>query len=488
MNESNPILKLHFENPQNTGILKRYNCLGKDNSLTHGTTIIYYGLLEDGIIKDISFRAFGCSYSIAASSFITTLAKNKNFLLAAKISKNDIEKKLGNFPTSKKDSLNVAVGAFYNMLSSYMPDLVKNKLYPEEENKIAVAMSGGIDSSVAAKILKDKSFDLIGFTMKITPDDILPSKKRITSWMTTDIESARRVCDILDIPHLVIDLSDSFEEKIIGPFCNAYLEGKTPNPCIECNKLIKFGLLLQNCRSLGAKYIATGHYCQVERDNKSQAFTVKKGSDSLKDQSYVFWKLDQSRLMHIKTPIGAFTKKQIKEKSRDLLSFLEERKESQDICFIAGDRYQDFLNKRSGEIKKGKILNTKGEYIGDHHGFPYYTIGQRKGLGISHSGPLYVKKIIPEKNQIIVGEMEELVQNRAYLEDINFISGKPSSKEFAADVKIRYSSSCVPAKIVLDEDNKAIVYFNKKVSSITPGQSAVFYNGDTLLGGGIIIG
>lgn len=488
MKELNPILKMHFEDPQNTGTLERYNCLGKDSSLTSGLTIIYYGLIEDGIIKDIRFRAFGCSYTIAASSLMTTLAKNRNFLHAAKISKNDIEEKLGNFPTSKKDSLNVAVGAFYNMLSSYMPYLTKNKLYPEEDNKIAVAMSGGVDSSMAAKILKDKGFDLIGITMKIIPDDTLPSKNHITSWMTTDIESARNVCTALEMPHLVIDLSDSFEEKIIEPFCDAYLKGKTPNPCIECNKLIKFGLLLQNCRSLGAKYMATGHYCRVEKDKSSRTFKVRKGNDPLKDQSYVFWKLDQSRLLHIKTPIGSFTKGQIKEKSRDFLSFLEEKEESQDICFIAEDRYQDFLNKRIEKINKGKILNTKGKYLGDHRGFPYYTIGQRKGLGISHSEPLYVKKIIPEKNQIIVGEMEELIQDCAYLEDINFISGKPPSKKFTADVKIRYSSPGVPAKIVLEKDNKAIVYFDKKVSSVTPGQSAVFYDGDTLLGGGIIIG
>ncbi len=488
MKESNPILKMHFKNPQNAGILEQYNCLGKDSSLFSGTNIVYYGFVKDGIIKDISFRASDCSYLIAASSLITTLAKNKGFLHAAKISRNDIEEKLGKFPAGKKDSLNTAVGAFYNMLSSYMPDLAKNKLYPEVDKRVAVAMSGGVDSSIAAKILKDRGFDLIGITMKIVPDDTLPSQKRITSWMTADIESARSVCDMLDIPHLIIDLSNSFEEKIIEPFCNAYLEGKTPNPCIECNKLIKFGLLLQNCRSLGAKYMATGHYCLIEKDKSGQTFKVRKGRDLFKEQSYFFWKLDQSQLMHIKTPIGAFTKEQIKNKSSNLLSLLEGKEESQDICFIAEDRYQDFLNRRTGKIKKGRILNTKGEYLGDHRGFPYYTIGQRRGLGISHSKPLYVKKIIPEENLIIVGEIEELTRDHAYLEDINFISGKPPSKEFTADVKIRYSSPGIRARIVLEKDNKATVYFSKQVSSITPGQSAVFYDGDILLGGGIITG
>ncbi|MCD4670458.1 MAG: tRNA 2-thiouridine(34) synthase MnmA [Actinomycetia bacterium] len=358
----------------------------------------------------------------------------------------------------------------------------------EEENRIAIAMSGGIDSSMAAKMLKDRGFDLIGITMKILPDDTLPSQKHIVSWMTADIESARRVCDMLDMPHLIMDLSDSFEEKIIGPFCNAYLEGKTPNPCIECNKLIKFGLLLQKCRSLSAKYMATGHYCLVEKDNSGQTFKVRKGRDPLKEQSYFFWKLDQSQLMHIKTPLGAFTKEQIKSRSADLLSLFEGKEESQDICFINKDKYQDYLNKRIRKIKKGRILNVKGEYLGDHRGFPYYTIGQRRGLGISHGEPLYVIKIVPEKNQIIVGEKEELLRDRACLGDINFISGKPPSMEFSADVKIRYGSPGVRARIVLEKGNKAIVYFNKNVSSITPGQSAVFYDGDILLGGGIITG
>lgn len=478
---------MHFEDPKNAGMLKQYNCLGKDSSLTTGTTTVYYSFLKNGVIKDISFKAFGCSYLIAASNLISTLAKNRKFLHAAKISKKEIEEKLGIFPANKKDSLNVAIGAFYNMLSSHVPDLANNKSYPEEDKKVAVAMSGGIDSSIAAKMLRDKGFDLIGVTMKIVPDDVLPANKRITSWMTTDIESALKVCDILEIPHLVIDLSDSFDKKIVEPFCNAYLKGRTPNPCIECNKHIKFGLLLQSCRSLGAKYMATGHYCRIEKDNKSKTFKVKKGSDCLKDQSYVFWKLNQSQLMYIKTPLGAFTKEQIKEKSRGLLSFLEEKEESQDICFISEDRYQNFLNKKTGKINKGKIFNAKGEHLGEHRGFPYYTIGQRKGLGISHTRPLYVTKIIPEKNQIIVGEMEELDQDHACLEDMHFISGKPPSKIFNADVKIRYSSPGIPAKIVLGKDNTAIIYFEKAVSSVTPGQSAVFYNGDILLGGGIIV-
>lgn len=488
MKESESILKLHFNDPQNTGMLKTYNCQGKDSSLSSGATVIFYGLLKDGVIKDISFRAFGCSYLIAASSLITTLAEKKDLLDAAKISLNDIEKKHNTMADNKKDSLNVAIGAFYNMLSSYMPELVKNKSFQEEDKKVAVAMSGGIDSSMAAKILKDKGFDCIGITMKIVPDDALPSNKRITSWMDSNIQSARMVCDILDMPHLVIDLSESFEEKIIGPFCNEYLKGKTPNPCIECNKLIKFGLLLQNCCSLGARYMATGHYCRIEKDADTGAFQVKKGIDPLKDQSYVFWKLSQSQLMHMKTPIGAFTKEQIKKESRDFLSFLEKKEESQDICFISEDRYQDFLSKRIGKIKKGKIFNTEGQYLGEHRGFPYYTIGQRKGLGISHSGPLYVKQIIPEDNQIIVGEMKELIQNRAYLEEVNFISPKPPNEEFIADIKIRYSSPGAEAKVTLKENSKAIAYFKKDVSSVTPGQSAVFYDGDILLGGGIITG
>jgi tRNA-uridine 2-sulfurtransferase len=484
MNTLNPAFKRHIEDPRNAGIPGSYNCIGKDSSLKSGTIVMYYGLIEDGKIKDIGFRTFGCSYSIAASSCVTVLAKGKALPDASRIWEEDIEEELGVFPENRKDSLNVALGAYHAMLSSYIESITDSDILPDSGT--AAAMSGGLDSSVAALMLVRKGLPVTGITMKVMPDDELEADKKVTSWMSKDIYSARRVCRALGIPHFTVDLSRDFEKKIIGPFCAEYLKGRTPNPCIECNRSIKFGILLDACRKLGAGNIATGHYCRVEKLDESGTYMVRKGRDRSKEQSYVFWRLSQSQLSLIRTPLGELAKEEVRNMSGDLLPFLENRDESQDICFIAGDRYHGFLQKRIKETGKGRVLDTRGRQIGEHRGFPYYTIGQRKGLGISHPRPLYVKKIIPEENIIVAGEKEELFRDRAILTDISFIAGSPPADEFSAMVKIRYNSPEAEAVIKVGQQNTAKVFFKKKVSSVTPGQSAVFYDGDILLGGGII--
>ena len=482
------IFKKHFEDPQNTGELAITSASGKDSSLKSEILIVFNSFIEKNVISDIRFKAFGCSYSIAASSMMTVLAKNKDILEAAKITEDDIEKQLGVFPESKKDVLKVVLGAFRNMLTDYISSHQKVRLHDEGAKRAAIAMSGGVDSSMAAKILKDRGWDIIGLTMRIVSPELLEDHRLVTRSTSTDIESAYQVCRKLDIPHFVIDLTSQFEKKIIKPFCNDYLQGLTPNPCIECNKHIKFGLLLKNARMLGACFMATGHYCRILKEEGQGTFEVHKGIDSSRDQSYVFWKLDQSQLSRIMTPLGDFTKENIRKMSADLLPFLTSKDESQDICFIFGQNYQDFLGKRAPEIKEGKILNTDGDEIGTHSGYPYYTIGQRRGLGVSHTGPLYVIKIVPEDNIIVAGEEKDLFGSTAQLTNINFISGKPPSSRFHAGVKIRYSSSEMPAEIKITSPAEAIVAFEEKCSSVTPGQSAVFYDDEVLLGGGIIKG
>jgi len=486
MDRSNPRLRRHFEKPCNTGILDSFNCQGKDSSLNSEAVVMYYGLVREGKIADISFRTFGCSYSIAASSYVTVLAKGKKLFEAAAICGDDVEKELGVFPPGKKDSLNIALGAFHAMLSSYLSGMTSGDHLAANNNRIAVAMSGGLDSSMTAKLLHDEGLDIIGITMKIVPDDELHPKKRITSWMSSDVYSARKVSGILNIPHFTIDLSSDFNKKIITSFCDEYMQGRTPNPCVECNKYIKFGALIDAGKSLGAASMATGHYCLVEASDDG-LYIVRKGKDRTKEQSYVFWKLDQSQLSRIRTPLGNHTKEEVRELSRDFLPQLEQKDESQDICFIAGESYHGFLKDRIKEAGSGNILDTKGRKIGEHRGFPYYTIGQRKGLGISHPRPLYVKEIIPEENIIIAGEKAELFQEKAQVKDVNFIKGAPPAGEFNAQVKIRYNSPAVEARIIIGEKGTARIFFKKKISSVTPGQSAVFYDGDILLGGSIIV-
>jgi tRNA-specific 2-thiouridylase len=353
--------------------------------------------------------------------------------------------------------------------------------------RVAVAMSGGIDSSMSAKILKDEGWDLIGVTMKILPDDFNWKQASKTCCSVKDIETARKACLKLQIPHFVIDLLNPFEEKIINNFCFEYQQGRTPNPCIDCNKYIKFGSLLKRTKELGASFIATGHYCKVEKLPNTGLFGIKKGADDNKDQSYLFWRLDQEQLSQIKTPLGRLSKKSILKESNKIFPFLKKKSESQDICFIPGSDYNSFLRSRLKNIKKGNILDIESNIIGTHKGYPFYTIGQRKGLGISHSKPLYVKEIIPGKNLIVAGEDKDLKQKIVKIKDINFIAGRPPAKRFKAMVKIRYNSRESPAEVEIKSKDTANIKFLKPQIAVTPGQSAVFYNEDILIGGGIII-
>jgi tRNA-uridine 2-sulfurtransferase len=486
MKNQESIFRKHFKNPQNIGELTDYNASGKDSNLRSEILILFNSRIEKNIIADIRFKAFGCSYSIAASSMMTLLAKGKDLFEAARITEDNIEEELGNFPENKKDVLKVTLGAFRSMLTDYISNHRDTALYSRNSKRAVVAMSGGVDSSMVAKILKEEGYNIIGMTMRIVPPGQLAEDKLITRSTSVDIESAYQVCRKLNIPYFIIDLSPAFKEKIIDHFCDSYLQGLTPNPCVECNKQIKFGLFLKKAEMLGADFMATGHYCRIEKEKNSNIFQVLKGADRSKDQSYVFWKLDQSQLSRIRTPLGNFTKENIKKMSKDFIPDLASKDESQDICFIPNQNYQDFLGKKATSIKEGKIINSCGIAVGRHKGYPFYTIGQRRGLGISHPSPLYVIKIKPEDNIIVVGEKKELLKKNAMLKDINFISGEPPSRQFHTGVKVRYSGSEKPAEIRLISKGEASVTFKSDCSSITPGQSAVFYTRENLVGGGII--
>jgi tRNA-specific 2-thiouridylase len=352
--------------------------------------------------------------------------------------------------------------------------------------KVVVAMSGGVDSSVAAALLKEEGYQIIGITMQLWPAD--KSGDRFGGCCgTSAIEDAKKVAYKLGIPHYVMDFRDIFAEKVIADFCREYSSGRTPNPCIRCNQYIKFDALWEKARGLGADFIATGHHARVEKDKTTGRYLLKKGVDRQKDQSYFLYALTQEQIEHILFPIGNYTKGQVRKIARELVLPVADKPGSQEICFIPDDNYAEFLKDyipRAAE--PGIILNEQGNIVGHHQGILFYTIGQRKGLGIAAKGPLYVIDIKPERNTIVVGEREEAFGDELIADSLNWITFDRLTQPVRARAKIRYRHPEAEAIAVPIDKDKIYVKFTEPQLAITPGQAIVFYDGDTVIGGGTI--
>jgi len=350
--------------------------------------------------------------------------------------------------------------------------------------KVLVGMSGGVDSSVAAAILKDEGYEVIGVTMQIWLARESTSIKTCCS--IASIEEARRVASEIGIPHYTIDMRDLFLEKVIENFCEEYSLGRTPNPCIRCNRFIRFSNLLKKAKELGAGLIATGHYARIEFDRKRGRFLLKKGIDERKDQSYVLYVMTQEYLRHTIFPLGNLRKDETRKIAKDLNLSVAGKPESQEICFIPEDDYPEFLKSLIPErIIPGPILNRDGKILGQHKGLPLYTIGQRKGLGIASRKPLYVISIDIGRNALIVGEEEDVYSKEFIVKDLNWIAIDRLHKSQKVNVKIR-STMKEDSAIISPDDGDVHVRFDRPQWAITEGQSAVFYEDDYVIGGGII--
>lgn len=343
-----------------------------------------------------------------------------------------------------------------------------------KRKKVVIAMSGGVDSSVAASLLKDEGFEVIGLTMQMTKD--------------SRVEEARAQGRRLGIAHYVLNLEDIFKEKVISDFCEEYKRGYTPNPCVRCNKYIKFDMLIKKAGELNADYIATGHYACIK--HSGQRHLLKKGIDSRKDQSYFLYLMTEKELSQALMPLGSLTKEQVREIARKKDLPAAESTESQEICFIPNNRYGEFLKEYIPEelYKSGPILRSGGEVIGEHQGIIFYTVGQRKGIGLSHKEPLYVSSINRENNSITVGPKQELYKDELIVDNVSFVCGGRPEVPLRAEVKIRYPHLAASATIIPQERDRLKIKFARPQWAPAPGQSAVFYQGDTLIGGGRICG
>lgn len=352
--------------------------------------------------------------------------------------------------------------------------------------RVVVAMSGGVDSSVAAALLVEQGYDVVGMMMRLWSEETMAGGAHNRCCTPDQMADARRIASKLGIPFYVLDTKEVFRNTIVEFFIDQHRQGVTPNPCLECNRQIRFQYLQQNALALDADYLATGHYVRVAQGIDGR-YQLKKAVDDHKDQSYVLSVLGQEQLAHALFPVGEYPKAEVRKLAEKFGLPTASKKDSQDLCFIGDNNYRRFLGDHAPDVMvAGPIIRRNGDVLGEHNGIVNYTIGQRKGLGINSQEPLYVIGINPLQNAVIVGTADELGRDGLTAKRVNWVSGSAPLGVFRAQVKIRYKAVPVPASVEALPDSRMVVHFDNPLRDITPGQGAVVYDGDVVLGGGII--
>jgi tRNA-specific 2-thiouridylase len=356
--------------------------------------------------------------------------------------------------------------------------------------RVIVAMSGGVDSSVAAAILAEQGYGVIGIAMRLASESGSQRGGRAACCSYEDFEDARRVAERMNFPFYLIDLREDFAASVIAPFVGEYLNGRTPNPCLLCNRDIKFERLWERAEALGARYVASGHYARIQRDSQG-TFHLMRAADSRKDQSYFLFTLSQTQLSRTLFPLGAMTKDEVRARARDLGLANAGKPESQEICFVPDGDYAAFVGSRSraGQIRAGRVVDADGRVLARHTGIHRFTVGQRRGLGVAAGAPLYVREISPQSGDVTVVTRDRLNAAGLRASEISWVDGRMrESRNLPVEVKIRYRHPAVPARLTMTAEDRAEVHFARENPAVTPGQACVFYRGEEVLGGGLIEG
>jgi len=470
----------YFQSPENIGPLPDADAVGEAGGGC-GDMVRIYLRFTDARITDARFLASGCPAAIAGASACAEMVTGMTMVEAAAVGAERIASFLEDIPPSRTRCLELSATALALALE-YRAGAPDMKL--PASDRVLVAMSGGVDSSTTAALLHAQEREILGITLRLH-DYGTPSPRACCT--PADIDDAKAVALRVGFPHLVLDMRAEFKTEVIDRFTSSYLAGKTPNPCVECNRNLRFTHVLDKAAALGASKIATGHYVRIAGPDRDGKFELRRAQDRSKDQSYMFWAASQEVLSRFIAPLGDLRKEEVRELAAGFGLPVADKLDSQDVCFVPEGDYAAFVQRETGLIPApGPIVDGSGAILGEHKGLINYTVGQRKGLGVSAPEPLYVLALDVNENALRVGIAGELATKRFEVSELNLIRGEESATPFDAEVMTRYNSDTIPARVHPVHDRKAVVELKNAFGPVAPGQSAVFYDGDLVLGGGII--